>query len=879
MNAMTLSAGHMPRSRLVDAYLSEIRFEFVKALRNPMFAVPTLVFPAMFYLLFGVFLGSAKGNAGMATYALTGYGVFGAMAPGLFGFGVSLAFEREQGLLVFKQALPVPAGAQLIARMVMAMLFVAIIALTLIAMAVFLAGVPLTIGQAAHLLVIDIFAVLPFAAIGLFVGASVPGQAAPAVINLIYLPMAFLSGLWMPMQFLPKFLQNLADVWPAHHFAQLSLAAVGAPSMGSTLTHVLVPLAYTLVFFVLALRKLQSGGLRLFGANARRTVVGAAVGAVVIGGVAVALARNPQAAAVASSGPATHEFAIANVRVFDGDRVIEKANVIVRNGVVVAVGPKEKIPKQMRTVDGAGKTLLPGLIDAHTHVYGATPREDALRFGVTAELDMFSDWGQIAAARRERESLAESFKADMWSAGTLITVAGGHGTEYGVRVPTLGAAGEAPAFIADRLREGSDYIKLVIEDGSRFGHKHPSLDAAQVNAVVAATHAEKTLAIAHVSTERDADIALDAKADILAHIFTDKVGAESLLTRAKAGNVCVVATLAVVDSFARAGGAQRLLADSAVEKWLSPEQRGGLKGAFPPLASTTDALDLALANVKRLHAAGVRVLAGTDAGNPGTAHGASLHQELELLVRGGLTPVEALAAATGKTADCFHIERGRIAKGTRADFVLVAGNPTEDIKATRAIEGVWKNGFPVARGAPRPAAAADATSVAPAESLISDFEDGTQAAKYGIGWADTTDGIRGGKSTVALTIVSTGVAGNKHALGISGEVSDAIAYAWSGTMFFAQHPPMQGTRDYSAKSTLSLRVRGDGRRYQVALFSGENMQAPPALREFTAGPEWREISIPLADFNADLTRVRAIAVLAGLPVGKFAFEIDDVHVR
>ena len=109
---------------MLAAYLGDIRFELIKMIRTPAFAIPTLLFPVLFFLLFGVFMGSMRGNAQMSLVRVLRYGVFGTMAPGLFGFGVSLAFEREQGLLTFRQAIPMPAGSYLLARMVMAMIFV-----------------------------------------------------------------------------------------------------------------------------------------------------------------------------------------------------------------------------------------------------------------------------------------------------------------------------------------------------------------------------------------------------------------------------------------------------------------------------------------------------------------------------------------------------------------------------------------------------------------------------------------------------------------------------------------------------------------------------------------------------------------------------------
>jgi ABC-2 type transport system permease protein len=279
-----MSATNMTTGRLWSAYLGEIGFEFVKSLRTPAFAVPTLFFPIMFYLLFGILLGSMRGNSGMSQYTFATYGVFGAMGPGLFGFGVSLAIEREQGLLTLKQALPQPPGAYLLARAFMAMVFVAIIAVMLTLLAVFVGKVPLTLGQAVQLFAIDVLGALPFCAIGMFVGSMVSGQASPAIVNLIFLPMAFLSGLWLPLQFLPKILSDIAPLWPAYHLAQMGLATVGAASQGTFASHIAVLVATTLVFFLLAVRRMHGGGFRLLGARPKRSLaLFAGIAAVLIG--------------------------------------------------------------------------------------------------------------------------------------------------------------------------------------------------------------------------------------------------------------------------------------------------------------------------------------------------------------------------------------------------------------------------------------------------------------------------------------------------------------------------------------------------------------------------------------------------------------------
>lgn len=246
---------------LLGCYVLEAKHEFLRLLRTPMFCIPTLVFPAMFYLLFGVLLNRGGGSGGLqpAVYFLASYGAFGVMAPGLFGFGVSVAIDRERGWLDLRRALPLPAGSYLFAKLAMATLFAAIIFLVLAAIATTLAGVRLSTSGWALLFLIEVLGVLPFCAIGLFVGSVLNGQAAPAVINLIYLPMSFLSGLWFPLTILPAIVRYSAPLWPAYHLGQLAFAAVGQPSTGSVVAHVGALAAVTLLFLALARRRLARG--------------------------------------------------------------------------------------------------------------------------------------------------------------------------------------------------------------------------------------------------------------------------------------------------------------------------------------------------------------------------------------------------------------------------------------------------------------------------------------------------------------------------------------------------------------------------------------------------------------------------------------------
>src|SRR5690606_11669831 len=199
------------RGRLMNvatAYVEEARSETLRYLRNPGFLLPIILFPAAFYLMFGVAL-SSKTAPEAARYLLASYSTFGVMAPGLFGFGVSLALERDSGLLTLKRALPMPPGAYLLGKMLMAMLVAAAVGMLLLVLAV------------------DIMGLLPFGALGLLVGTLLKGQGAPGLLNLVYLPMAFLSGLWFPLKLMPPIIGQLAPIWPSYHLNMLALSAVG----------------------------------------------------------------------------------------------------------------------------------------------------------------------------------------------------------------------------------------------------------------------------------------------------------------------------------------------------------------------------------------------------------------------------------------------------------------------------------------------------------------------------------------------------------------------------------------------------------------------------------------------------------------------------
>lgn len=398
-----------------------------------------------------------------------------------------------------------------------------------------------------------------------------------------------------------------------------------------------------------------------------------------------------------SVGAPPRKIAVTNVRIFDGNRVIPRGTVVLRGQTIAAVGKNARAPRGAEVIDGSQATLLPGFIDSHTHPQG---RPDTLKraavFGVTTELDMFSDPAFGRAMRQEQAAGGALGRADLFSAGYLATAPGGHGTQYAVQVPTLTRPDEAQAWVDARLAEGSDFIKIVSEDGSAYGRQTPTLDRATIGALVAAAHLRGRLAVAHIGTQEGAYQALEEDADGLVHIFTNVVPEPAFAALAAERKAFVVPTLTVVESTTGIASGRSLTEDPRLAPYLRADEVTTLRQSFALQRSLdfTHALDA----VRDLKAARVAILAGSDAPNPGTAHGASLHRELELLVAAGLSPLEALRAATSAPAAAFRLkDRGRIARGLRADLVLVQGNPVADVTATRAILKVWKLGQEVER--------------------------------------------------------------------------------------------------------------------------------------------------------------------------------------
>ena len=382
-------------------------------------------------------------------------------------------------------------------------------------------------------------------------------------------------------------------------------------------------------------------------------------------------------------------IAFTQVRVFDGEAVIPVATVVTRCTTIWRVSDSSeslKLPEDTVTIDGLGRTLLPGLIDSHTHTWSLPMLERPLDFGVTTVMDMGSTNREFAGSLKAQRALGPARdRADLYSAVLWVTAPGSHGTQFG-EVPTLVEAADAAAFVSARIDEGADYVKLIYDNFRMFDQEIPTLSKETMQAVVAAAHTNGKIAVTHSrDVQAYADV-IDAGVDGIVHLPVDEVPDAGLITLLRDQGIWVGANLSLNRPMGEA-----LINDPALGPMLTESERENLTNFRPLHREGGD--QVALDALAALHAAGVTILPGSDTPNGGTTFGATMHVEIAALVESGFTPVEALRSATADAAAAFGLEdRGRIVEGLQADLLLVEGQPDRNIKDTRNIVAVVKAG-------------------------------------------------------------------------------------------------------------------------------------------------------------------------------------------
>lgn len=577
-----------------------------------------------------------------------------------------------------------------------------------------------------------------------------------------------------------------------------------------------------------------------------------------------------------STGVAHAELLIRGAGVLDpatGRAAV--VDVLVEEGSITRIGAGLAVDAGVRVVDADGLSLVPGMLDLHTH-WTPNTRPAALPAVANAYLDAgvttVADYHQPPEAHAPRREWLGRLAAPTVHFGARMSTPLGHGADWADQATTrwVNSPAAARAAVRDIAAYRPDFIK-AFTDGWRYNNApdNTSMDEATLAALVEEAHRHGIKVFTHTVTVERAKQAARAGVDLIAHSILDRPVDDELAALMLEHGTAYGPSLAVYEPV-RVGQA-------APE---GPES--------PVLRQRRINFQVGLENVKRLHDAGVPVVVATDAGMPGTPHGRATTRELELLVRAGLTPRQALEAATTVAARVLgSADRGAIAEGLRADLVLVDGVPWEDAAAMQRVRRVFVAGKEVTGpDASRPPGNAH-NSLPPVSlpALIDDFEraDGRTA----LDTLRITDADGGNDRTWQSSLRIARGDGQGHALSTHARLSH------SGRAYAAVLLPLSrgsvAPADLGAWEGLSFQARGEAGNIRVEVRGQEGRRW---AHEFTLGPDWREYRIDWAGFeglppwrgDGDPPAWRGddalqVAFSAGGAPGDTAwFELDDVRL-
>jgi imidazolonepropionase-like amidohydrolase/ABC-type multidrug transport system permease subunit len=712
-------------------YKALIALDLKLALRQKSVIFFNYLFPLIFFFIFGQAMHAERGAA--MTVVISMVLIIGILGNGLFGAGIRAVQEREANILRRYKVTPITPAPLLVASIVTGWILYMPNVILIFTLAHFLYGMPWPQSMPS-ILIFTTIAICGFRSIGLILASVVNSmQESQLLVQLIYLPMLFLSGATFPLAMFPAWLLIITQFVPATYMVtgiqgmllrneglvaniQPALALLLTTAMGLFISYKLFRwekeekirpasklwLAAVLTPFLL---------LGFWQMHART-------------GIAKTKILNRQLSR-------SETFLIRGARIFVGDgNVIENGSVLVRAGKIAAVyegsGPDPKT-LNAETVEAAGKTILPGLIDVHIHLAATGGFSPQVKYGdektmqralaaylysgVTTVRSVGDGLDNILKVRASVSS-GEILGADLQTCGPLFTAAGGHGTEYfkglpenlranlekqNLRIPT--SADQARTQVDELKKQGLDCIKAILETGGG-GHVFNRLDTGLLDAVAQQAHADSLPLAVHTGDARDVADAVRVQANSIEHgSFREKIPDAVFQQMAKQGTF-YDPTLSAGESVKYfAAGKTNLLKRSLVQQVAPPDLLLGTEEAMssPDMASMRKAMgqyptDMAIAidNLRRAHQQGVPLVTGSDAGNPLVIHGPTVQHELELWVQAGIPPAVALQAATSNAARLLKLEgkTGTVRSGNDADLLVVDGNPLDDISATERISMV-----------------------------------------------------------------------------------------------------------------------------------------------------------------------------------------------
>jgi imidazolonepropionase-like amidohydrolase/ABC-type multidrug transport system permease subunit len=710
-------------------YLALFRNNLQLTLRDRSVLFFNFIFPFIFFFAFAELFKAGTGS-GIAYFVGTVL-TMGILGNGLWGAGMRSVQDREANILRRFKVTPISPMPILVAAMVSGWLLYLPVVVVLLALAHFRYAMPMPENWISLFLMVTL-GVCSFRAIGLILAAVTNTMnEAMIAIQLLYMPMLFLSGATIPAAILPQWAQTLAEFMPAAYlvsgfqgifFRNQSLLD-NRLAVGALLVSMFVGL-----FLAVQLFRWEKGEK----IHPRKKLwVVAVMAPFLVMGTFRAYSREhlSQNQAFFRDLQRSGTVLIRNARVFVGDgTVLENASVLVRNGKIAEVirgsGPD---PDSVRAevVEGAGKTLLPGFVDAHVHL-GAPG-------GISAQMSDYDAskvlphaaasllYSGVIAARSTgdaldasvalRKQIADGSKLGslLYLCGPMFTAEGGHGTEYLRNIPaafrdtaraqlvrTPKTPEAARKAVRDLKAAGVDGIKAILEAGWGDGMLFDRMDLLIARSVAEEAHALNLPVATHTGDARDVTDAVEIGSASIEHGSWRGEIPDAVLARMAKEGVYLDPTLGVGEAYTqfyagRGDTLSRSLVQQTVSAELLKSTRDFLSAGGGKDAARSDlfaqSLNTARANLLRAWKAGVPLVMGTDSGNPLVFPGASLHRELQLWVEAGIPPAVALEAATLHGARLVRADTrfGAIRTGLEADLVLVDGNPLEDITATERI--------------------------------------------------------------------------------------------------------------------------------------------------------------------------------------------------
>ncbi|MGB3574902.1 MAG: amidohydrolase family protein [Candidatus Sulfotelmatobacter sp.] len=713
----------------MKAYKALIALDLKLALRNRSVIFFNYLFPLIFFFIFGQAMHAERGAA--MTIVISMVLIIGILGNGLFGAGIRAVQEREANILRRYKVTPITPAPLLFASVITGWILYMPNVILIFTLAHLLYGMPWPQSMSSILIFITI-AIVGFRAIGLILASVVNSmQESQLLVQLIYLPMLFLSGATFPLSMFPPWLLVVTQFVPATYMVtgiqgmllrHEGLAANLQPAMALLLT------AFVGLFISYKLFRWEKE--EKIRASAKLWLAAVLTPFLLLGlwqvhartGIAKTKVLNRQLAR-------SDTFLIRGARIFVGDgKVIESGSVLVRGGKIAEVyegdGPDPKA-LNAETVEAAGKTILPGLIDVHMHLGApggfypdmskyATDKSMLrslaayLYSGVTTVRSVGDGLDTILKVRSIVSS-GEMLGSDLSTCGPLFTAAGGHGTEYFkdlpatvrsnlerqfTRIPT--SADEARQQVDELKKRGVDCIKAILEAGAG-GRVYNRLDTGLFDAIAQEAHPDSLPLSVHTGDVRDVADAVQAQANSIEHgSFREKIP-DALFDQMARQGIFYDPTLSVGEAFKDfAAGKTDLLKRSLVQQVGPPELLRGTEEAMG--SAETEALrtslaqypiDMAVAidDLKRAHQHGVSLVTGSDAGNYLVIHGPTVQHEMQLWVRAGIPQAVALQAATWNAARLLRADTriGSVRPGNDADLLVVDGNPLDDITATERI--------------------------------------------------------------------------------------------------------------------------------------------------------------------------------------------------